>query len=122
MTKERLSLGRMGEDVAAKILKGVGYRIIDRNYRCRGGEVDIVALDDETVVFVEVKTRSSEEYGPPQLAVDKRKQRQLARAAMTYLKEKKLLRWPARFDVVGIVVSGESRDIEHIKNAFDVVE
>jgi putative endonuclease len=122
MTKERLSLGRMGEDVAAKILKEAGYRIIERNYRCRGGEVDIVALDGKTVVFVEVKTRSSEEYGPPQLAVDGRKQRQLTRAAMTYLKEKRLLTWSARFDVVGIVVRGNSHDVEHIKNAFDVVE
>jgi putative endonuclease len=122
MTKERLSLGRMGEDVAADILKGAGYRIIERNYRCRGGEVDIVALDGKTVVFVEVKTRSSEEYGPPQLAVDGRKQRQLTRAAMTYLKEKRLLTWSARFDVVGIVVRGKSHDVEHIKNAFDVVE
>lgn len=122
MTKERLSLGRMGEDVAAKILKEAGYRIIERNYRCRGGEVDIVALDGKTVVFVEVKTRSSEEYGPPQLAVDGRKQRQLTRAAMTYLKEKRLLTWSARFDVVGIVVRGKSHEVEHIKNAFDVVE
>ena len=54
MTKERLSLGRMGEGVAAKILKGAGYRIIERNYRCRGGEIDLVALDGKTVVFVEV--------------------------------------------------------------------
>jgi putative endonuclease len=122
MTKERLSLGRMGEDVAAKILKEAGYRIIERNYRCRGGEVDIVALDGKTVVFVEVKTRSSEEYGPPQLAVDGRKQRQLTRAAMTYLKEKRLLTWSARFDVVGIVVRGKSHEVEHIKNAFDMVE
>ena len=122
MTKERLSLGRMGEDVAAKILKGAGYRIIERNYRCRGGEIDIVALDGKTVVFVEVKTRSSEEYGPPQLAVDGRKQRQLTRAAMTYLKEKRLLTWSARFDVVGIVVRGKSHEVEHIKNAFDMVE
>ena len=122
MTKERLSLGRMGEDVAADILKVAGYRIIERNYRCRGGEVDIVALDGKTVVFVEVKTRSSEEYGPPQLAVDGRKQRQLTRAAMTYLKEKRLLIWSARFDVVGIVVRGKNHEVEHIKNAFDVVE
>jgi putative endonuclease len=122
MTKERLSLGRMGEDVAAKILKGAGYRIIERNYRCRGGEIDIVALDGKTVVFVEVKTRSSEEYGSPQLAVDGRKQRQLTRAAMTYLKEKRLLAWSARFDVVGIVVRGKSHEVEHIKNAFDMVE
>ena len=122
MTKERLSLGRMGENVAAEILKGAGYRIVERNYRCRGGEVDIVAIDGKIVVCVEVKTRSSEEYGPPQLAVDWRKQRQLSRAAMTYLKEKKLLSWPARFDVVGIVLRGKSRNVEHIKNAFNVVE
>ncbi|MFQ5329751.1 MAG: YraN family protein [Thermodesulfobacteriota bacterium] len=122
MTKERLSLGKMGEELAAAALKGVGYRIVKRNYRCRSGEVDIVAIDGKIVVFVEVKTRSSEEYGPPQLGVDKRKQRQLSRAAMIYLKEKKLLKWPARFDVVGIVVRGKSHDIEHIKNAFNVVE
>jgi len=122
MTKERLSLGRLGEELAAEILKGAGYRIVERNYRCRSGEVDIIAVDGKTVVFVEVKCRTSEEYGSPQLAVDRRKQRQISRAATTYLRANRLLSCSARFDVVAIVVQGKDHDIEHIKNAFDLVE
>ncbi|MFQ5585944.1 MAG: YraN family protein [Thermodesulfobacteriota bacterium] len=122
MTTERLTLGKRGEEVAADLLKMAGYRVIERNFRCRGGEVDIVALDGKTIVFVEVKTRRSKEFGPPKLAVDGRKQRQLVKAALTYLKEKRLLNTAARFDVVGIVVRDDGHEVEHIKNAFDLVE
>ena len=123
MTMERAELGRRGEERAARYLKKKGYRVVAKNFRCRGGEVDIVALDGATVVFVEVKTRSSRAYGPPKLAVDERKQRQLVRAALTYLSEKDLFdRASARFDVVGIDVRGDSDEVEHIINAFDMKE
>jgi putative endonuclease len=122
MTIARLLLGKRGEDIAIDFLEGAGYKVLDRNFRCRSGEIDIVALDGKSIVFVEVKTRSKENFGPPKLAVDWRKQKQLVKVALAYLKQKKLMNRPARFDVVGIIIRGDKRKIELVKNAFDMSE
>ncbi len=118
MTIKRLLLGQKGEDIAVGFLERAGYKVLDRNFRCRNGEIDIIALDGKSIVFVEVKTRNKENFGPPKLAVNWRKQKQLVRVALTYLKQKRLMDRPARFDVVGIIIRGDKEEIELVKDAF----
>lgn len=117
-------LGQRGEHAAARYLRRLGYRIVARGDRRGPGELDLVAVDGRTVVFVEVKTRASTEHGRPADAVDAMKQHRLTRAAVTYLKRHGLLDERARFDVVAIVwPPGHRRptSIEHIRNAFEAV-
>jgi putative endonuclease len=115
----RKFLGRSGEDRAAKHLAKLGYRVLERNYRTRQGEIDLIALDRDTVVFVEVKTRTSDAYGAPELAVDSRKQGRMVKAALGYLKQKKLHQMACRFDVVAIS-GGKEPQVEVIRNAFEM--
>jgi putative endonuclease len=115
-------LGRRGEDVAARHLKRRGYKILGRHVCLPSGELDLVALDGDTVVFVEVKTRESDQHGDPSDAVTPAKQRRLTRLAVTFLKRYGLHDRPARFDVVAVTwPPGEKPRIEHFKNAFDAV-
>jgi putative endonuclease len=116
-----LTLGARGEEIAVAFLKGRKFTIVERNFRCKAGEVDIIARDGRTLVFVEVKTRRNETYGPPQLALTPFKQRQISKAALTWLAKKRLLDASARFDVVAILLRDhEVPEIEHIRNAFDL--
>ncbi|NVN98904.1 MAG: YraN family protein [Geobacteraceae bacterium] len=118
---QNASLGSRGEELAASFLERSGIKIIERNFRCKGGEVDIVAKDGNTIVFVEVKSRKSLAYGVPQEAVTPFKQRQISKAALTWLAKHKKTDSPARFDVIAILLDGSySHKIEHIKNAFDL--
>jgi putative endonuclease len=119
----RKTLGRRGEDEAARYLQRLGYKILARGRRLVSGELDLVALDGRTIVFVEVKTRTSQEVGHPADAVDAIKQRKLTRLAVTFMKRHGLLEYPARFDVVAITwPEGRGRPkIEHFKNAFEAV-
>jgi putative endonuclease len=112
--------GEKGEELAVAYLAGAGYRIIERNYRCLFGEIDIVAQEDETLVFVEVKSRRSEAYGGPLLAVDCRKQKKISRIALHYLADKDLRHRPARFDVVAVMLLSAGHRIELIRNAFEL--
>jgi putative endonuclease len=112
-------LGKEGEDRAAQFLIKRGYRILERNYRTRSGELDLIALHEGTVVFVEVKTRTSGAYGAPELAVNPRKQQRMVKTALGYLKYKKLHQVPCRFDVVAITAATE-KDVELIQNAFEM--
>lgn len=120
MSLHNKSLGSEGESLAVAYLERQRYRIVERNFRCRGGEIDIVARDGKTIVFVEVKTRKDTQYGPPQLAVTPFKQRQISKAALTWLAKNRQLEASARFDVISIMFSGEQPWIEHIPNAFDL--
>ncbi len=120
MTQERLTLGRWGEDIAARYLRKKGMKILGRNVRSPVGELDIVAQHGRTLVFVEVKTRRGVSHGHPQEAVGATKQRQIMRAAQWYLVERKLDRLQPRFDVVAVRGDGEFADIEHFPGAFDV--
>ncbi len=115
--------GDRGERAAAKYLKRQGFRIVSRNYATPWGEIDIVALDGATIVFVEVKTRQSIAAGHPFEAVNREKQSKLTRMALVYLKKYKLLEHPARFDVVSIIWPEGSRhpEITHFQNAFEAV-
>jgi putative endonuclease len=113
--------GVQGEELAVAFLASKGYRIIDRNFSCKGGEIDIIARDGKTLVFVEVKTRRSLSYGVPQLAVTSFKQRQIMKASLTWLSRHRSHDTPARFDVIAIIMpDGGEAAIEHIKNAFDL--
>jgi putative endonuclease len=120
MSLMRISTGKRGEELAATYLAEAGYRIIEHNYRCLFGEIDIVAEDGETLVFVEVKSRRSDAYGDPQLAVGHQKQKKISRVAMHYLEEKRLCHRPARFDVVAVKLLHTGHRIELIRNAFEL--
>jgi putative endonuclease len=115
-------LGARGEAVAARYLRRLGYRILGRQVHLPSGELDLVALDGRVIVFVEVKTRESDEHGRPDDAVTPDKQRRLTRLAVTFLKRHGLVEHPARFDVVAVTwPSGGKPRIEHFRNAFEAV-
>ncbi len=117
---KKSALGSEGEELAAKFLKKKGYRIVARNYKTPIGEIDIIAKDGTTTVFVEVKTRAGDTFGYPFEAVDQNKRRKMRNLALFYLKERQR-ELPSRFDVVSIIRTGTGeRDIEHIVDAFEV--
>ncbi len=120
MSKQNLYLGKKGEEAAVSLLKENGYKILARNYRTRLGEIDIIARDKDTFCFIEVKTRDSLRFGTPKEAVSGRKQRQISKTALMFLKEKKLLDKKARFDVVSVINSEDSQKLDLIKNAFEL--
>ncbi len=111
----RKRIGARGENAAAAFLEASGLRVLVRNYRCRFGEIDLIATEGETLVFVEVKLR----HAPldPFEAVDARKQSRLSRAAFDFLERRGMLAHPARFDV--IAVEGRTLHCEHIRDAFE---
>lgn len=117
---QKKDLGRKGEEMALRFLKKNGYRIIETNYLCKLGEMDVIAKERDTLVFVEVKTRTSMQFGPPQCAVTPFKQRQMSKVALNFLKQKKLEDVKARFDVVAILLGQSGEEIELIRNAFDL--
>jgi putative endonuclease len=117
------TLGERGEAAVARFLKPLGYVIVARGSHIRRGEIDLVAVDGRTVVFVEVKTRVSHDAWHPAEAADREKQRWLTRLAIVYLKRHHLLDNPARFDVIAITWPEGRRGpvIEHFKNTFEPV-
>jgi putative endonuclease len=121
MTNRRIAFGKAGEDLACGELERRGYAIVARRYRRRGGELDIIARDGETIVFVEVKARERLDYGAGAEAVTALKRRRIAGVALDYLARQRLTGRPCRFDVVSIEMRGENAVIEVYQNAFDVV-
>ncbi len=119
MSKIRFLKGRRGEAVAADFLTGSGIKILDRNFRCPPGEIDLVARDGGTVVFVEVRTRQARGFGEPEESITAVKRQRLVRAAQWYLKQRRLENSPARFDVIAIRWDGEEPEINWIVNAFE---
>jgi putative endonuclease len=115
----RLALGRRGEAVAEAFLRARGYRIVARNYRCRAGEIDLVALDGPTVVFVEVRSRRGDAAGTPLESVVSRKQARVARVAEQFAQTRGWGERDARFDVVGVRFDVEPPAIEHLRGAFE---
>jgi putative endonuclease len=115
-------VGRRGETLAVALLKKKGYSIIDRNYRCQLGEVDVVALDGKTVCFVEVKTRRSNRYDRPEMAVHKRKQQKLSKVAHWFLRDKNMQNVSVRFDVIAIQKRGDLHEVRHLENAFECLD
>lgn len=118
------TLGERGELAAKKFLKSLGYIIIVHGSRGPFGELDIIAVDKKTVVFVEVKTRTSHDAGHPADAVDLAKRRRLTRLALAYLKRHDLLECAARFDIVAVTWPPDARQpiIQHYINAFEPTE
>jgi putative endonuclease len=110
-------LGKLGEDIAVNYLIDKGYQILERNWHSGHKEIDIIALDDDVLVIVEVKTRKSDDYGEPEIAVGITKQRMLIWAADTYVRYKNL-NVDVRFDIISIVISDTEPEIEHIEDAF----
>jgi putative endonuclease len=119
----RLPLGRRGENAAARYLQRLGYVIVARSQRDSIGEIDLVAVDGRTVVFVEVKTRTSQDAGHPADAVDDAKQRRLTRLALSYIQRHDLLECRSRFDVVAVTWNDAKKPplIEHFRDAFEAV-
>ena len=118
----REALGPRGERLAAAHLRRKGYRILHRCYRCPVGEIDLIVEKDGFLVFVEVKTRRTTEHGEPWQAVDRRKRRQITRAAVYYLKSQTQMDRTVRFDIIAITwpTGRFSRpDIQHFESAFD---
>ena len=119
-TDRRQQLGLDGEQCAVDALVARGYVILARRYRTRFGELDIVARDGETLVFVEVKARRGVTFGQPEVAVHWRKRRRLTRLAESFLAEGKLHHVACRFDVVGVVwQDGQAPDVQVFRHAFD---
>jgi putative endonuclease len=115
----RISLGRSGEDAAVRYLKKKRYEILDRGFRWLRGELDIIARDGRTVVFIEVKTRRGLGFGPPSASVTAAKRRQVRRIAECYLARKGFGREFCRFDVISVLAEGDgTARVEHLKNAF----
>ena len=114
----RIGTGQTGEDLAVCYLENQGYTIVERNYRKRIGEIDIIARDGECLVFIEVKTRTNRRFGSPFDAVDFRKQQQISRVALAFMTQHRCGEVPVRFDVIGVHLE-ESPRVELIKNAFE---
>ncbi len=119
MTQRRAGLGKMGEDLACRELERRGYAILARRYRRRGGELDIVAQDGATLVFVEVKTRDGDAFGTGGDAITALKRRRMMRLAVDYMMRHHLSGSACRFDVVSVRVDGGAPSIEVVQNAFD---
>lgn len=112
--------GRKSESIAADRLKKQGYSILELNYRTKLGEIDIIAKDKDTIVFIEVKARKSNSFGNPKFAVTYKKQKKISMVALYYLKSTKQSNSKARFDVVSIIFGKGSLGLEIIKNAFEL--
>jgi putative endonuclease len=121
VTFERLTLGRTGEELAVAALEECGYAILACRYRTRHGEIDIIARDGDTTVFVEVKARVTDMFGTAAEAVGRAKQRRLARMAVAYIAKHNLVDRPCRFDVVAIDGAGTpSQRVRIYQNAFEM--
>ena len=118
MTHARLLTGREGEALAARHLEARGYRILARGYRTRFGELDLIAASGSLLVFVEVKTRRGDAFGPPAAAVHPAKQARLVRLAAHFLAARGAHDSPCRFDVIAVTLGGRAPVLEHIEDAF----
>lgn len=114
----RPALGRRGEDLAVEWLERSGYVVLERNYRCSQGEIDIVAVDGETLVFCEVKTRRTSRWGQPSEAVHRAKQSRYRRLAASWIAERRPGSVQVRFDVVSVIVGARGPQVTHIPDAF----
>lgn len=120
MTKERIELGKEGEEIAFKKVKKLGYKCLERNYRCPLGEIDMIARHKDCLVFIEIKTRKGRDIGYAKEAVDLRKKRQISKAALYYMKENNCPDIRSRFDVVAVCINNDVPEIEVIQDAFEI--
>ncbi len=115
MTKDK---GKIGEEIAVKFLIKKGFKILRRNYRYGKGEIDIIAMDGDKLIFVEVKTRTSDKFGVPEDSVTIKKRKQLRKIAEAFLQTNEIEFSECRFDVIGIIMKKGKLEINHIENAF----
>lgn len=115
---ERHEIGKIGEDIAIKYLQENNYTIIERNFECKQGEIDIIAKDKKELVFIEVKTRSNEHYGKPKEAVNEIKKKHIYKASEYFVYIKHLENMPIRIDVIEIYKEQKKCKLHHIKNAI----
>lgn len=120
MTRERLDLGNLGERMALKKIKDLGYKCIEKNYRCSLGEIDLIAKDRDCLVFIEIKTRKGRSIGYAKEAVTPKKIRQISKVALAYMKANDCCDTKARFDVVAVNIKGGREEIEVVKDAFEL--
>lgn len=120
MNRRRQQRGERGEQIAVSFLQRLGYQIEHRNYRCRQGEIDIIAKDGSTLVFVEVKTKAQAAFGVPQAMVTPTKQKTITHVAMRYVQQYRFIDMALRFDVIGITfLPNGTAKVEHIPAAFN---
>lgn len=120
MWSGNLEFGKTAENTAARFLKARGYKILERNYKTKFGEIDIIAQQEGVICFLEVKARRSLNSGVPQEAVSTSKQRQISKVAVYYLKSNNLLERPARFDVLALLYVNSLPEVTLITNAFEL--
>ena len=120
MSDKHKKFGAQSEDLAAWYLKKSGYKILEQNYRTHLGDIDIIAKEKKTIVFVEVKSRRSIRYGSPKWSVTHQKQRKISMVALQYLKYTGQTDTAARFDVVSVIDNRDEPQIEVVKNAFEL--
>ena len=118
---KKQSLGKMGEDLAAQYLIDKGYEILERNWRAYRKEIDIIAIDGKDIVFVEVKTRQDDEFGSPEMAVNRQKRAHIYAAASAYYYEHKI-ELDVRFDIIAILYRDGKPEINHIVDAFHSIK
>ena len=121
MPNQKQTIGKLGEDLAAKFITDKGYEIVERNYRYGHGEIDIIAKDpsDGFTVFIEVKTRQNLDYGEPEYAITKNKQKQIRKMSELYLYDKEIEELDCRFDVIAVLIEDiNNPSIKHYINAF----
>lgn len=116
----KIRTGKQGEDIAIRHLQKLGYQILERNYRCPLGEIDIVAREGKAIIFVEVKSRKTEAFGEPEQAVGKAKQKKMSLLSLYYLEQNRCSSRDARFDVVAVKMLPSGTEIKLIRNAFDL--
>lgn len=121
MTHARIVFGKFGEDLACRELESRGYEILARRYRRRGGEIDIIARDGQTTVFIEVKAREGSDFGEPAEAVTPWKRRRICQIALDYLARHHLAESPCRFDVVSVHLDRDRPVVSVFQNAFDAL-
>lgn len=114
----KVTYGKLGEDEAQKYLINHGYKVIERNYKLKYGEIDIIATKNKFIIFVEVKTRLSDLFGAPAEAVDMKKQQKIIKVAKQYLLRKNIYDYPCRFDIIEIYLKDGKSKINHIEDAF----
>ena len=116
----RSPLGERGEMAACSFLKEHGYEILEKNYKCKIGEIDVIARRKGRIAFIEIKTRTGAQFGTPQEAVDLRKQEKIFKVAQWYMKEKFLLKTPVAFDVVAVFwQAGRAPEMRLLADAFE---
>ncbi len=120
MNSQHLRVGHHGEAIALKALKKSGYKVVEKNYRNKQGEIDIIASDRDTLAFIEVKTRQSERFGSPKDAITPQKQKKISMVALGYLKQTGQIGKKARFDVVSVILVENKPQVDIIKNAFEL--